>query len=108
MVMTIKVLFASIKFLFIFVACLFVLALERSSSFSHELDKVSVDYNILIQESLKQNGALLDLSGKKIGDQGLKFLNSDLNVDLSGPELRLVDVRQYKRMFLSPLREKSF
>ena len=74
MVMTIKVLFASIKFLFIFVACLFVLALERSSSFSHELDKVLVDYNVLIQESLKQNGALLDLSEKKIGDQGLKFL----------------------------------
>ena len=74
MVTTIKVPFASIKFLFIFVICLFALALERSSSFSRELDKVPVDYNVIIQEGLKQNGALLDLSGKKIGDQGLKFL----------------------------------
>ena len=72
--MTIKVSFASIKFLFILVICLFALALEKSSSFSRELDKVSIDYNVVIRESLKRNGALLDLSGKKIGDQGLKFL----------------------------------
>ena len=72
--MTIKVPFISIKFLFVLVVCLFALALERSSSFSRELDKVSIDYNVVIQESLKRNGVLLDLSGKKIGDQGLKFL----------------------------------
>ena len=72
--MTIKVPFIRIKFLFVLVVCLFALALERSSSFSRELDKVSIDYNVVIQESLKRNGALLDLSGKKIGDQGLKFL----------------------------------
>jgi Ran GTPase-activating protein (RanGAP) involved in mRNA processing and transport len=70
----IKVTFTNIKFLFVLVICLFVLSLERSSSFSRELDKVSIDYNIVIQESLKRNGTLLDLSGKKIGDQGLKFL----------------------------------
>ena len=74
MMMTIKVPFISIKFLFVLVVCLFALALERSSSFSRELDKVSIDYNVVIQESLKRNGVLLDLSGKKIGDQGLKFL----------------------------------
>ena len=72
--MTIKVPFIRIKFLFVLVVCLFALALERSSSFSRELDKVSIDYNVVIQESLKRNGVLLDLSGKKIGDQGLKFL----------------------------------
>ena len=72
--MTIKAPFISIKFLFVLVVCLLALALERSSSFSRELDKVSIDYNVVIQESLKRNGALLDLSGKKIGDQGLKFL----------------------------------
>ena len=72
--MTIKIPFIRIKFLFVLVVCLFALALERSSSFSRELDKVSIDYNVVIQESLKRNGVLLDLSGKKIGDQGLKFL----------------------------------
>ena len=74
MLMTIKVPFVSIKFLFILVICLFALALERSSSFSRELDKVTIDYNVFIRESLKRNGALLDLSEKKIGDQGLKLL----------------------------------
>jgi Ran GTPase-activating protein (RanGAP) involved in mRNA processing and transport len=72
MVMTIKV--ANSKFLFFLITCLFALALETSSSFSRELDKVSIDYNVVIRESLKRNGTLLDLSGKKIGDQGLKFL----------------------------------
>ncbi len=70
--MTIKV--ANSKFLFILITCLFALALETSSSFSRELDKVLIDYNVVIRESLKRNGALLDLSGKKIGDEGLKFL----------------------------------
>ena len=44
--------------------------------FSQELDKVQIDYDALFEKGLKRNGKLLNLSGKKIGDEGIKRLIS--------------------------------
>jgi Ran GTPase-activating protein (RanGAP) involved in mRNA processing and transport len=57
----------------VFIGFLFVLL--PVFSFSVEL-KSPIDYDLLFKESLKRNGKILNLSGKKIGDQGVKHLVS--------------------------------
>ena len=42
--------------------------------YSQELDKALIDYDVLFSEGLKRRGKLLNLSGKKIGDEGVKRL----------------------------------
>ena len=54
----------------------FLLALTPVSSFSFQLDKDPIDYDVLFKESLKRGGKLLNLSGKKIGDEGVERLVS--------------------------------
>ena len=44
-------------------------------SFSFEL-KSSIYYDLLFKKSLKRNGKIVNLSGKKIGDKGVKHLVS--------------------------------
>jgi Ran GTPase-activating protein (RanGAP) involved in mRNA processing and transport len=57
----------------ILIAFLFVLS--PVSSFSFQL-RSQIDYDLLFKESLKRNGKILNLSGKKIGDKGVKHLVS--------------------------------
>ena len=57
----------------IFIGFLFVLL--PIYSFSFEL-KSSIYYDLLFKKSLKRNGKILNLSGKKIGDKGVKHLVS--------------------------------
>jgi Ran GTPase-activating protein (RanGAP) involved in mRNA processing and transport len=45
-------------------------------SFSFQLDKGPIDYDVLFKESLKRNGKILNLSGKKIKDEGVQHLVS--------------------------------
>jgi len=60
----------------ILVGCLIVLMSEpaTSPSFSQELDKVRIDYDVLFKKGIKRRGKLLNLSGEKIGDEGIKRL----------------------------------
>jgi Ran GTPase-activating protein (RanGAP) involved in mRNA processing and transport len=57
----------------IFIGLLF--ALSPVSSFSFQLEN-RIDYDLLFKENLKHNGRILNLSGKKIGDKGVKQLVS--------------------------------
>ena len=59
-------------------ACFFfcISTLISKSAFSQELDKAIVDYDVLFKDGLKKNGKLLNLAGKKIGDEGVKRLVS--------------------------------
>ena len=57
----------------IFIGFLFVLL--PVYSFSFEL-KSSIDYDLLFKKSLNPNGKILNLSGEKIGDKGVKHLVS--------------------------------
>ena len=43
----------------------FLLALTPVSSFSFQLDKGPIDYDVLFKGSLKRGGKILNLSGKK-------------------------------------------
>ena len=45
-----------------------------SPGFSRELDKVLIDYDAVFKEGLKRRGKLLNLSGKKVGDEGIRRL----------------------------------
>ena len=54
----------------------FLLALTPVNSFSFQSDKSPIDYNVLFKGSLKRSGKILNLSGKKIGDEGVKRLVS--------------------------------
>lgn len=58
------------------ILALWVLFLVLPLSFAHaQLDeKQPVDYDQLFKESLKRGGKFLNLSGKKIGDEGLRYL----------------------------------
>ena len=46
------------------------------SSFGFQLDSKSINYDALFKKSLKRSGKVLNLSGKKIGDEGIKQLVS--------------------------------
>ena len=48
---------------------------NKDGSFSFEL-KSSTYYDLLFKKSLKRNGKILNLSGEKIGDKGVKHLVS--------------------------------
>ena len=69
-------LFWSNKVSLVLLSCLLVLMFGpvTSPGFSRELDKVLIDYDAVFKEGLKRRGKLLNLSGKKIGDEGVKRL----------------------------------
>ena len=52
----------------------FLLAFIPVDSFSFQLDKSPVNYDVLFKESIKRSGKILNLSGKKIGDEGIERL----------------------------------
>jgi len=54
----------------------FLLVLTPVNSFSFQLDKGPIDYDVLFKGSLKRGGKILNLSGKKIGDEGIERLVS--------------------------------
>ena len=54
----------------------FLLVLTPVNSFSFQPDKGSIDYDVLFKGSLKRSGKILNLSGKKIGDEGVERLVS--------------------------------
>jgi len=54
----------------------FFLALTPVNLFGFQLDKGLIDYDVVFKESLKLGGKILNLSGKKIGDKGIKHLVS--------------------------------
>jgi Ran GTPase-activating protein (RanGAP) involved in mRNA processing and transport len=56
-------------------------------------DKTSIDYDSLFKSSLKRGGKFLDLSGKKIGDEGVKVLVAhDLWSKVKKVDLRYNDI----------------
>ena len=54
----------------------FLLVLTPVNSFSFQSDKGPIDYDVLFKGSLKRSGKILNLSGKKIGDEGVERLVS--------------------------------
>ena len=54
----------------------FLLVLTPVNSFSFQPDKGSINYDLLFKGSLKRGGKILNLSGKKIGDEGVERLVS--------------------------------
>ena len=54
----------------------FLLVLTPVNSFGFQPDKGSIDYDVLFKGSLKRSGKILNLSGKKIGDEGVERLVS--------------------------------
>ena len=64
------------KVLIAFYLLMFIFGLPASLGFSQELDKIQIDYDVIFEKGLKRNGKLLNLSGKKIGDEGMKRLVS--------------------------------
>ena len=52
----------------------FVVGPAVSPGFAQGFNKGPVDYDALFKEGLKRRGKLLNLSGKKIGDEGIKRL----------------------------------
>ena len=52
----------------------FLLAFTPVDSFGFQLDKSPVNYDVLFKESIKRGGKILNLSGKKIGDEGIERL----------------------------------
>ena len=64
------------KVFLILFGCLltFMLGSVISTGFSQELDKIKIDYDALFKKAVKRRGKLLNLSGEKIGDEGIKRL----------------------------------
>ena len=54
----------------------FFLALIPVNLLGFQLEKQIIDYDVVFKESLKLGGKILNLSGKKIGDKGIKHLVS--------------------------------
>ncbi|MDB9777177.1 hypothetical protein OAB27_00515 [bacterium] len=83
----------------IFIGFLFVLL--PIYSFSFEL-KSSIYYDLLFKKSLKRNGKILNLSGKKIGDQGVKHLvSSSYLVRVEKIDLRYNEITVVGAKFLA-------
>ena len=58
-----------------FIFLLFFFPFVAQAQFSNT--KETLDYKIIIQEGLHKNGRFLNLSGGKLGDEGLKYLLTD-------------------------------
>ena len=69
-------LFLRNKLFLALVSCFFVFMFGSAVSpgFPQELDKILIDYDALFKEGLKRRGKLLNLSGKKVGDEGIRRL----------------------------------
>ena len=83
----------------IFIGFLFVLLPIYSSSL--EL-KSSIYYDLLFKKILKRNGKILNLSGKKIGDKGVKHLvSSSYLVTVEKIDLRYNEITVVGAKFLA-------
>ena len=75
-----------------------------SLGFSQELDKVIINYDALFRDGLKRGGKMLNLAGKKIGDEGVKRLVASKvlekveKVDLRYNEITFVGVEFLAKM----------
>jgi len=85
----------------------FLFALTPVNSFSFQLDKGSIDYDVLFKGGLKRSGKILNLSGKKIGDRGIehlvssKYLGKVEKIDLRYNEITAVGAELLAK--ISPL-----
>ena len=85
----------------------FLLVLTPVSILGFQLDKGPIDYDVLFKESLKRSGKILNLSGKKIGDEGIehlvssKYLEKVKKIDLRYNEITAVGAQVLAKM--SPL-----
>ncbi|QPJ66426.1 MAG: hypothetical protein G3M78_13880 [Candidatus Nitrohelix vancouverensis] len=79
------------------------------ASFAQAAVKEEIDYQSLFDSQLKRNGKFLDLNGKKIGDEGVRFLigspviagleKLDLRYnDLSAEGARLLSSAQFPKL----------
>ena len=106
---TVKFLFNKNKISLILVSCTLALTPVNSSGFSQGPDKSPVDYDVLFKEGLKRRGKLLNLSGKKIGDEGVrhliasKVLENVEKIDLRYNEITAVGAELLAK--ISPLRK---
>ena len=85
----------------------FLLAFTPLDSFGFQLDKNPINYDVLFKESMKRSGKILNLSGKKIGDEGIKhlvaskYLEKVKKIDLRYNEITAVGAESLAKM--SPL-----
>ncbi|SVE63940.1 uncharacterized protein METZ01_LOCUS516794, partial [marine metagenome] len=88
------------------VVCFFTLIPGPATTpgFSQELDKIIINYDALFKDGLKRGGKLLNLAGKKIGDEGVKrliasgVLEKVKKVDLRYNEITFVGVEFLAKM----------
>ena len=75
-------------------ACVTAFLLQFAVPGHTQIDKKEVDYDRLFQDGLQRRGKLLNLSGKKIGDEGVKRLvSSGLLEKVEKLELRYNNMR---------------
>ena len=109
MMTTVKFLFDKNKTSLILISCVLVCMPANLSGFLLDGDKASVDYDVLFKEGLKRRGKLLNLSGKKIGDEGVrhliasKVLENAEKIDLRYNEITAVGAELLAK--ISPLRK---
>jgi Ran GTPase-activating protein (RanGAP) involved in mRNA processing and transport len=92
------------------IGCVLTIIFEHAvaPAFSQELDRVRIDYNIVFKEGLKKHGKLLNLSGKKIGDEGVKrliasgILEKVEKIDLRYNEITAVGAESLANISLLP------
>ena len=86
----------------------FLLAFVPVDSFCFQLDKSPVNYDVLFKESIKRNGKILDLSGKKIGDEGIEhliasqYLKKVEKIDLRYNEITAIGAELLAKIFPLP------
>ncbi len=74
------------------ILAIFVFFISSANGQFHN-DKTSIDYDSLFKSSLKRGGKFLDLSGKKIGDEGVKILVAhDIWTKVKKVDLRYNDI----------------
>ncbi len=76
-----------------FVFNAFVIGSATSPVFAQGFDKGPVDYDALFKDGLKRRGKFLNLSGKKIGDEGIKrLIASDVLAKVEKMDLRYNEI----------------
>jgi len=86
----------------------FLLAFTPFDLFGFQLDKSSVNYDVLFKESIGRSGKILNLSGKKIGDEGVgyliasKYLEKVEKIDLRYNEITTIGAELLAKTFPLP------
>jgi len=86
----------------------FLFAFAPVDSFGFQSDKNPIDYDVLFKESIKRRGKILNLSGKKIGDEGIEYLVTSQylkkvqKIDLRYNEITAVGAELLAKMFPLP------